>query len=286
MMFRPLVLYFRSRGGVGAAVLLLLTIWALLTASGMLAIWFPTGFGMPWQEPSPGHLLGTGGNGQDFGYELALAARNSLFAGLIGAIVATIVGVVLGVGRGYYRGGARLVTQYVSSGLGVFPTVFVILAFVLLRGDYALWEVMTVFGLLQAPNVGELIRLRIEELTRSEFIDASRSLGLRNRYIVGRHVLLRGSSGLIAMAFCHALRDALVLDMVIGVMNLDVAHVGSLGQKMKGMIYQGPQLMNPEYTPVHWVSLLVLLLTLLMSLSAIAGDLGRRAQFGETQGAN
>lgn len=265
----------------GPGLLLLLVLaWALATRAGLLEFVFPDSYGSLWMPPGEEHLLGTAGSGLDYGYALGSATASSFFSALFGAGVAVLLGVALGVGRGYASGSVQGAARFVSAALGILPVVFVALIFAALHPNYEPWQMMLIFGVLTSPRVSDLVRLRVLEIKRMEYIDAARALGLAEFVILGRHILLRGLSGLIAMAFCHALRDALLLDVVIGVLKLDVAHVLSLGQIMQGILFESPVMADPEFTVVHWATFLVVLMTLLMSLTVMSRELGRRAQFG------
>ena len=60
--------------------------------------------GLPFEEPSANHLLGTDDLGRDLWSQLLFGARISLSVGLIAAVIATTVGTVVALLAGY-RGG-------------------------------------------------------------------------------------------------------------------------------------------------------------------------------------
>ena len=262
----------------------LMLVTFLSVGLGLFGDLFPEEMTWTWRAPSSENLLGTGPDGSDLIFYVSKAALNSLGAALLGAIVAIVLGVGLGVGRGYFSGIVSKISWYVSCGFGVLPTVFVVLIYIGFRANFRLWEVMVIFGVLQSPHVGDLVRLRILELKRTEFISAAKALGFRTAVIIVKHILVRGSGSLLAMALCHSIRDALILDYSIGVLGMDVDHVPSLGQFMRFLIFLRPGCLDLSFTNVHWISLFSVTLLLLVSLTAVGNSLGRRAQFGRGGG--
>ncbi|WP_326595813.1 ABC transporter permease [Streptomyces sp. NBC_01803] len=159
---------------------------------------------------SPGHPLGTDGQGRDVLSRLIWAARPSLIGGLVPVAVATVLGSALGIAAGL---GGRLTEQGLLRSLDVlyaFPGLLLAIAVatVLEAGVGA-----TVFSLsvVLTPVVTRVAFTEVQRIRSAEYLEAARVSGAGRAAIAVRQVLpviapvvLAYASSLIGLAIVYA----------------------------------------------------------------------------------
>ncbi|MEP6689703.1 MAG: ABC transporter permease [Gemmatimonadaceae bacterium] len=134
------------------------------------------------------HLLGTDKFGRDVFTRMMLAARISLFVGLVGSVLAAALGVVIGSVSGWLGGTA----DRLLSALG--DTLLAVPRLILLLVCAALWQpgvtmVVSVLVLTGWMGVARLMRAETLGVRARPFVEAARSLGAPPSRILWRHVL-------------------------------------------------------------------------------------------------
>ncbi len=107
-------------------------------------------------------------------------------------MLATSLAVVIGVGAGllagYYRGWPETIAGSLSDLVMALPGFVVLLAAATVIGP-STWMIMIVLGVLYIPAFYRLVVRSVIAVRGELFIDAARVSGLRDRAIVGRHIL-------------------------------------------------------------------------------------------------
>ena len=137
---------------------------------------------------TPGHFLGTDELGHDVFVRIMYGGRVSLLVGFLSAIMTTFVGTIVGLFSGYYGGIVdRFLMRFVDVMLSIpmFP-ILLILTLVFGSGIFNIVLVLTVFGWMGISRLVRGIALSIRE---SEYVMAARAMGVRNIWIIIRHVL-------------------------------------------------------------------------------------------------
>ena len=225
---------------------------------------------------NPFHLFGTGPLGEDFGAYFIKGFLKTILAGMVGACISVLLGAVIGSGLGYIDGIGQRFFWYLSSSLGAFPVLFVILLYTAFCRNYSLLTIMIIFGVFHSPEVAEQIKHKILELKRTEYIDAARSLGLSESFILVRHILIKSCASLLAMSAVHALRDSIIVDISIAVLGMGIPHDPSMGC----IIYETFRntLMIKEQPIVHWFLCLVITGTTILALNTLGDLIGEKIQ--------
>ncbi|QOW45439.1 MULTISPECIES: ABC transporter permease [Acinetobacter] len=138
--------------------------------------------------PTAQNWLGTDDQGRDVVARILYGLRVSLLFGLALTLFASVIGIIVGAIQGYYGGWIDLIGQRVLEVWGGLPTLFMIMILVSLftPSVYWLFLIMLVFGW---PALVGLVRAEFLRARNLDYVRAARSLGVRDRTIMFRHIL-------------------------------------------------------------------------------------------------
>jgi ABC-type dipeptide/oligopeptide/nickel transport system permease subunit len=139
-------------------------------------------------RPGPRFLLGTDTQGRDVLSRVLYGARLSLSVGVISQSVSVTVGVLLGLLAGYYGRWVDAVVMRLADITLAFPTLLLLIA-VAAAVKPSLPLVFVVIGLVGWAGMARLVRSQVLVLRQSEFVQAARALGARDRRVLLRHLL-------------------------------------------------------------------------------------------------
>lgn len=139
----------------------------------------------PWGSP---HWLGTDENGRDVLCRMLWGGRVSLSVGIVAVAIYVTLGIIIGAIAGYFRGFYDLLISRVIEIVICFPSFFLILTIVALRGP-GLLNIMLVIGLTGWTSIARLIRGEFLRLVDQEFVLAGRALGYSSSRLIFRHIL-------------------------------------------------------------------------------------------------
>ncbi|CAL9437210.1 Glutathione transport system permease protein GsiD [Streptomyces sp. enrichment culture] len=145
------------------------------------------------------HLLGVEPvNGRDIFARILYGAQISLLVGFLSAIVAVILGTVLGVLAGFFGGWVDSVISRVMDGLLAFPQLLFIIALVSVMPNDMLglhgtgvrvFVMILVIGFFGWPYIGRVVRGQTLSMREREYVEAARSLGAGQLYILFKELL-------------------------------------------------------------------------------------------------
>jgi peptide/nickel transport system permease protein len=172
-------------------------------------------------------LLGTDSSGRDVLSRLIFGAQVSLQVGVIAIGLAVLIGSVLGLISGYFGGWVDTAIMRLTDIMMAFPDLLLVMAIVAVINpsqlgdsdrlfDRALNSFFGLAGLIGVtPEVificvaiaivswtqyARLVRSQVLTIREMEFIEASRSLGARDTYIMFRHILPNVAAPIIVVA--------------------------------------------------------------------------------------
>ena len=145
------------------------------------------------------HLLGVEPvNGRDVLARIVYGAQVSLLVAFLSAVVAVVFGSVFGVLAGYFGGWLDAVISRVMDMLLSFPQLLFIIALVsvmpndmlgLSGSGVRLLVMILVIGFFGWPYVGRVVRGQTLSLREREYVEAARSLGAGQIYILFKELL-------------------------------------------------------------------------------------------------
>ena len=138
--------------------------------------------------PSPEHLLGTDNMGRDILSRIIYGSQISLKVSLASVAIATAAGVLLGVAAGYFGGITDAVISRILEVMLSFPEVLLALLIMSILGS-SLNNIMLAIGIVYTPIFARIARGAVLSVKDSLYVEAARSIGVRDVTIIVRHVL-------------------------------------------------------------------------------------------------
>ena len=200
--------------------------------------------GRPLPPLSPNHLLGTDSIGRDLFSRLLDGARISASVAFVVQLVILAIGVPVGAVAGWFGGRLDNLLMRLTDVIYAFPDLlFIILLSVAFRETFfgqALDGLLLVFvaiGITSWVTVARLVRGQLLSLKETEFVEAAKAIGVRDRRIVTRHLLPNGM-GPVIVAVTLGIPGAILAEATLAYIGVGVqpprASWGSLiaeGQK-------------------------------------------------------
>jgi len=171
-----------------------LAVFAAIVATALAApLLFARGpftiVGMPLLPPgAPGLLAGSDVLGRDMLVGLAYGARISLLVGITSTLGAVGIGVLLGAVAGYYGGVTDDLLMRVTEFFQIIPS-FVLLMVLVAFLQPSLNSTVIGIALISWPQVARVVRGEFLSLRGREFVQAARTLGMRDAAIIFTQIL-------------------------------------------------------------------------------------------------
>ena len=171
-----------------------LAVFAAIVATALAApLLFARGpftiVGMPLLPPgAPGLLAGSDVLGRDMLVGLAYGARISLLVGITSTLGAVGIGVLLGAVAGYYGGVIDDLLMRVTEFFQIIPS-FVLLMVLVAFLQPSLNSTVIGIALISWPQVARVVRGEFLSLRGREFVQAARTLGMRDAAIIFTQIL-------------------------------------------------------------------------------------------------
>jgi peptide/nickel transport system permease protein len=187
----------RLRRSATAMVGMLIVAGLLLVAAlaGVLAPQSPivSDQNSTFARPSWDHPFGTDQLGRDMLSRVIHGSRISLTIGLASVLLALFVGVPLGMVAGFYGGRLDSLVMRAMDLILAFPiyllAIIIMVIFTPTAGVLGTIKVVGAIAIVRIPIYARLARGSVLSIKEKEYVEACRALGLRDPWIMLRHVL-------------------------------------------------------------------------------------------------
>jgi peptide/nickel transport system permease protein len=224
-----LKLYFRSPPAVIGLVLLLLVIAAALSAG-----WFYprdplalAGRPLVWPFTNPRFLLGTDNSGRDIAAQIVHGARISLLIGVVATTISILIGITVGALAGYYGDWVDTALMRVTEAFQTLPNFLLLLVLVAVFGS-TITTVTIAIGIVSWPASARLTRAEFLSLRNREFVQAGRTLGLKDAKLIFGEILPNALPPVIVYASV-VMAIAILLESALAFLKLSDPNVASWG---------------------------------------------------------
>nr|WP_249681135.1 ABC transporter permease [Roseococcus pinisoli] len=221
--------YARSPAAVVGLLLLLLVIGMAVSADWL----FPrdplalAGRPLQWPGANARFWLGTDNSGRDIAAQIFHGARVALLIGLVATSIAVAIGIVIGAVAGFYGGIVDDVLMRVTEAFQTLPNFLLLLVLVSVFGS-EISTVVVAIGLVSWPAPARLTRAEFLSLRSREFVEACRTLGMRDAQIIFREILPNALPPVIVYASV-VMAVAILLESALAFLRLSDPNVSSWG---------------------------------------------------------
>jgi len=178
---------------VGVAIVLVLMLVALF--ADVLAPRSPIASDQThtFERPSWDYPLGTDQLGRDMLSRIIHGTRISLLVGVSSVLLALFVGVPFGMIAGFYGGRVDALVMRVMDLILAFPiyllAIILMVIFTPTAGLIGTMKVTGAIAIVRIPIYARLVRGSVLSIKEKEYVEACRALGVRDPWILFRHIL-------------------------------------------------------------------------------------------------
>ena len=138
--------------------------------------------------PSFAHPLGTDELGRDTLTRVIYGARISLTIGLIPTFISMTIGTVLGLIAGYFGGKIDFAIMRLADIMLAFPSLLLAMVVMYTMGG-GLINIFIALSLVTWASTSRVVRSETLSLSKKEYVEAAKSMGVNNATIIFRHIL-------------------------------------------------------------------------------------------------
>ncbi len=184
--------FFKDRLAVVGLAIIILTI-AVAVLAPFIAPYPAQGRGDSnlherFQAPNAHHLMGTDNQGRDILSRVIYGARIPLVISFTVTAVIVIIGVPLGGIAGFYGGRVDEVVMRITDVFLAFPSLILAITFVAFLGP-SIRNVMIAIVVSWWPWYTRLVRGVAVSLRERPYVEAARTMGVRDLTVIWRHIL-------------------------------------------------------------------------------------------------
>jgi len=226
---QALRLYLRSPPAI-VGLLLLLVILAMAASAGWLYPRDPlslAGRPLVWPFENPRFVLGTDNSGRDIAAQIFHGARFSLLIGGVATLIAIVIGIVIGALAGYYGSWTDTILMRVTEAFQILPNFLLLLVLVAVFGS-TITTVTIAVGVVSWPAPARLTRAEFLSLRNREFVQAGRTLGLRDAKLIFGEILPNALPPIIVYASV-VMAVAILLESALAFLKLSDPNIASWG---------------------------------------------------------
>lgn len=153
-----------------------------------------------YQGPTSKHLFGVDDSGRDILSRIMGGAEVSIIVGLGTAGLSSLIGIVLGLLAGFYRGWVDTAISLLINVFYGIPDLLIVMMIVAITNQRSLQNIIIAISLTAWLGMARLVRGQTLSLREREFVEAARSIGTRDLYILARHILPNALGPIVVQA--------------------------------------------------------------------------------------
>ncbi len=217
---------------------------------------------------APGHFLGTDSNGYDLFSNVINGARVSLMIAFVSVIIGGTIGSTIGIMSAYFKGRLDYVVNTLFNIILSIPNLVLSLALVAILATSAdptiptsptrrVYVILISLTFVIIPILGRIARGATLTWINREFVLAARSMGMKDRHIILKHIVPNVLPAIYSVGFL-AIGVVIVAEgslSLLGVGVVDGVSWGAMIARVAGEFTFAPQSM---YVPVTVLALTVI----------------------------
>ncbi|WP_102226822.1 ABC transporter permease [Acidimangrovimonas sediminis] len=190
---RPAVEFARSFAANRPALFGLVLLIAILCMTFLGPLIYPVNpydiVDMPFAPPGGEYApLGTDYVGRDILSGIINGGRATLAVGAAAAVISVVLGILMGALAGFYEGPIDAALMKVTEFFQILPTLLLAMVVVTVFGSN-LYTITAAIGIVSWPQVARLARAEFLRIRKLDYVEAARTAGARNRYLIFRVIL-------------------------------------------------------------------------------------------------
>ena len=227
------------------AVIGLVIIGVFIFAALVSFVWtpYPTwrqALGPTYQGPSLAHPLGLDDYGRDILSRVMGGAAIALSVGVGASLIASCIGIILGLLAGFYRGKVdAVISTVINISYGV-PDLLIALVLVLLIGR-GVFPVILAISVTAWLGMARLVRGQTFSIREKEFVEAARTIGTPNRWILLRHILPNALGPIVVQA-TYLVPAAIIFEAFLSLLGMGIPPPAPSWGRMASEGYKALQL--------------------------------------------
>src|SRR5690348_478937 len=205
---------------IGLVIISLFVVTALVSF-----VWTPyatwrQALGPTYQGPTLAHPLGLDDDGRDVLSRVMGGAASALSVGVGASLIASTIGIILGLVVGFYRGRVdAVISTIINISYGV-PDLLIALVLVLLIGR-GVFPVILAISVTAWLGMARLVRGQTFSIREKEFVEAARTIGTPNRYILLRHILPNALGPIVVQA-TYLVPAAIIFEAFLSLLGMGI----------------------------------------------------------------
>jgi peptide/nickel transport system permease protein len=176
-----------------------------------------------FQNPSREYPLGTDQLGRDMLSRIIHGSRVSLAVGVSSVLLALFIGVPFGMIAGFYGGRVDTVVMRLMDLILAFPIYLLAIIIMVIFTPTAGWlgtiKVVGAIAIVRIPIYARLVRGSVLSIKEKEDVEACRALGVRDPWILLRHVLPNSLAPII-VATTLGIATAIIVEATLSFLGL------------------------------------------------------------------